>query len=656
MGKFNQRKMKRKNYTRLACFRSETFDAEARTVELVWSTGAEVDRGFYIERLSMDADAVDLSRLNNGAALLNSHNMYDLSSQIGVVEKAWLEGSDGVALVRFSERDEVAGIVQDVQGRIIRNVSVGYTISEFTKEERKGELPIITATRWQPHEISLVTVPADPSANVRSADEEEDDPCADAINRAVAQTKEREMPIENNGGEPVAQQPQAETRVLDSAALLAAERERTRAIRTAGRALNVEQSVVDQMIDSGVTADQARAKFIDLHAEASEASRIAARPADVATDRPSGDDPNVIGRAMSESIAARFSPRVTPSDHARQFMSHSITDMAADLLRANGVKVVTRSRPEIIRMAMEFRSPGYGATGDFSSVLLNASNKLLMGEYAQKPQTYRTIAKKRNFTDFKPHNFIRLGDFPGLLQVGESGEFKSGSMQDGKEQVTLATYGRVIALSRQALINDDLGAFADMNMKIGRRVSDFENQTFYALLALNSGGGPTMLDGVAMFHANHANKAGTASAIDVANVGIARAAIRKQVGMTDSADKKTAGIKLNLEAKYLVCGPDKETQALQLVAPVTATQTSNVNPYSTLLSPVVDANISGNAWYMFADPADAEAFIYGYLEGQEGPRVEARNGFTSDGIEFKVALDFAAGGVDYRPGYFNAGA
>ena len=120
---------------RLAPLRS--FNREAGTVELVWSAGQRVMRfdwwegEFFIEELDMSAEAVDLSRLNNGAPLLDTHAKYELRSVLGVTERAWLDKKQGIAQVRFSKREEVAPIVQDVADGIIRNVSVGYTIQQL---------------------------------------------------------------------------------------------------------------------------------------------------------------------------------------------------------------------------------------------------------------------------------------------------------------------------------------------------------------------------------------------------------------------------------------------------------------------------------------------------------------------------------------------
>lgn len=646
--------------TRLASFQPSTFDGEARTIELVWSAGADVKRRDYwtgkeyVERLSMDESAIDLSRLNNGAPLLNSHRMDDLSSQIGVVERAWIEGRKGVAIVRFSQRDDVAPIMRDVQDGIIRNVSVGFRIHETKITERKGEPSIHEATRWEPLELSFVTVNADSSSNTRSVDDEEVEPCADDNNRAVAQTKERQMdPKENNGGSPVAEKNEIDTRALQNEAV-AAERERQRSIRAAARSLRIADDVVDEMIDGGTSVDDARARMIDLHARQAETQRIAAVPSAQA-DRISSEDPAFKRAAMSEALFARAMQglrKVEPSDPARAFMHMRFTDIAGELLRDAGVRGVDRmSRSQKIENVLS-RSSQH-TTSDFANIVLDAQNKILLNEYAVAEPTYKKIAVRNNFADFKTHNLIRLGDFPDLLEVGEGGEIKAGTMKDSKETASLKSYGRDIKLSRQLLINDDMGAFNRLPVKVGQRAADLENRLVLGILAKNSGAGPTMSDGNAMFSTAHANKATTASAIDVANVALGIAAIRKQTGMTD--DKKSSGVPLNLTPRYMLCGPDRELQARQLLAQVMATKPSDYNPYAGTMEALVDANVSGYLWYLFADPMQAEALIYGYLDGADGPRLLVKDA-DIDGIVMRVLHDFAAAAVDSKPAYFNAGA
>ena len=157
--------------TRSATFEPETFDAERNTVHVVFSSGTEVKRrdlsGEYLERLSLDPAAVDLTFLR-GAPVLNNHDRYSgVQSVLGVVECASVDGSRGEAVVRFGTRPEVQGIVADVRAGVIRNVSVGYTVEQW-QESRDNGARVKTAVRWTPREISFVPLGADPAAQVRT--------------------------------------------------------------------------------------------------------------------------------------------------------------------------------------------------------------------------------------------------------------------------------------------------------------------------------------------------------------------------------------------------------------------------------------------------------------------------------------------------------
>lgn len=139
-------------------------DEGKRTVELAFSSTLPVRRWFGEEVLSHEADAVNLERLNDGGALLVSH---DWDDQIGVVESARVD-ADGVgrAMVRFGQSVRAQEIFQDVVDGIRRHVSVGYKVHTIKEEIREGQPNLVTVTRWEPFEISIVAVPADPSVGV----------------------------------------------------------------------------------------------------------------------------------------------------------------------------------------------------------------------------------------------------------------------------------------------------------------------------------------------------------------------------------------------------------------------------------------------------------------------------------------------------------
>lgn len=168
MKKMKPDKAQMQQMSRFAVFQRESVDVEKRTVEVAFSSEEPVERWFGDEVLSHAAGAVDLSRLNDGGAVLFNH---DWDDQIGVIERAWVDADRrGRALVRFGNGAKAAEKFQDVQDGILRHISVGYSIVNF-EEEVSDDNRTFTATRWQPYEISFVTVPADPTVGVgRSAE------------------------------------------------------------------------------------------------------------------------------------------------------------------------------------------------------------------------------------------------------------------------------------------------------------------------------------------------------------------------------------------------------------------------------------------------------------------------------------------------------
>jgi HK97 family phage major capsid protein/HK97 family phage prohead protease len=147
---------------------------EDRTVELAFSSDVELVRwAGMAEVLSHAPDAVDLTRLNNGAPLLFNHDMDEV---IGVVENARIDADGkGRAVVRFSRSDDGEEVWQDVQDGILRSVSVGYKVNEIVLTGEHDGIEVYTATKWEPYEISIVTVPADITVGLGRSMEEEDE-------------------------------------------------------------------------------------------------------------------------------------------------------------------------------------------------------------------------------------------------------------------------------------------------------------------------------------------------------------------------------------------------------------------------------------------------------------------------------------------------
>jgi HK97 family phage major capsid protein/HK97 family phage prohead protease len=155
------RDLNREPLRRVASFDASAIGEESRSLEFSFSSEAPVARWFGDEVLSHESESVDLTRLNDGAPLLWNHNPDQV---LGVVERGWIDGEKkrGMVAVRFSRSAFAEEKLADIRDGILRNVSVGYSIND-ADQTRDGS---IVATSWQPHEVSVVSVPADVSVGI----------------------------------------------------------------------------------------------------------------------------------------------------------------------------------------------------------------------------------------------------------------------------------------------------------------------------------------------------------------------------------------------------------------------------------------------------------------------------------------------------------
>ena len=653
-----------------------TVNTEARSVDVVFTTGAAVRRRRWTgwdtsvpfdEILEVSDRAVDLTRLNAGAPALDSHSVWSSHSQVGVVERAWIEGKEGKATIRFPREgldqaaDRMFGLISD---GIIRNVSVGYSIERVKVVEpaAKGEVEQRIVERWTPLEVSFVTVPADPRAQVRAADQASypveivdtrmqkeasmPESTTNVAGDVPASTETRQAPMAAPANpEPTAARMPEPAPAPDTEAIATrareAERDRVSTIYDLTSRLNLERSFAEDLIRRGVSVDESRRLILDQVAAKSDETRTFPH----VSIPLGGRDERITRRdAVANALLHRYSPTLFPlEDAARQYRGMTLLELARESLGNAGVNTRGLSRDEVATRALH-------STSDFPEILSAVTNKTLRQAYDAYPRTFALFCRQVLATDFKSMHRVQLGEAPQLLEVGESGEFKRGTLGESKESYRVKTYGRVVAITRQTLINDDLDAFTRIPAMYGNSIAQLESDVVWGIITAN----PAMADGNALFHTTHKNLAGTGAALDVGSVGAARAAMAKQTGL----DKKTV---LNVRPAFLIVPASLELKAEQLVAQnLVPAATSSVVPQSIrTLAPISEPRLdaaSETAWYLAASPNQIDTIEYAYLEGQQGAYIETRNGFDVDGVEIKCRLDFGAKAIDWRGLYKNPGA
>lgn len=598
---------------RSRALRPTSLDEIARTVRVTWSTGAACMRedmtGPFREVLSLAPGHVRLDRLK-GAPVLNAHRRTTMDDVLGAVVDAGIDQGEGWAVLKFSDRPDVEPVWRDVAEGIIRNVSVGYSVQKWTETVGADGIRVKTAVAWTPVEISLVPLPADEGAFIRS-DHMEHETGAEA-------------------GVEAPPPPQITTRAAINAE-----------IRAIARVAGLDASFADGLIDREASLDDARAAaFREMGTRGAPAIRTD-RAVTVGRDF---EDPAVRAGWMGEALFTRIDPSHTPSEAARQYVGFSLPEMGREILRTRGISTTGLSGDAVITRALH-------TTSDFAVILGDTVGRSLRQAYAAAPAGVRRLGRQTSARDFRAKHRVQLSEAPTLLKVNESGEFKSGTMVEASESYRIDTFGRIIGISRQALINDDLGAFTDLSRRFGQAAAEFEAAFVVKLMIGATGTGPVMKDGNTLFAAAHGNLPAVGLDLTEDGLSAARLAMRRQKGLS--------GMPIDVTPRYLLVPAALETRAEKLLAAIRPATSDDVNPHAGKLDLVVDArldDVSDSRWYLAADPSMIDGLEYAYLEGAPGPQIESRNGFEVDGVQVKIRLDYGAGFVDWRGWFASEGA
>ena len=292
-------------------------------------------------------------------------------------------------------------------------------------------------------------------------------------------------------------------------AAVATERGRVSGIRALGTKHKLSAEYVDELISGGTTLAGARDQILDKLAERSDAMNIGGNSGIVVTA--DARQKWIDGASAWLMIRAGVAPMVEKAAKARgetlrldpgEFRGVTCVDLARESLGHAGIRAVSRDPSKIVGSAFTIRNEINQTTGDFSVLLENVMHKTLQAAYAITPDTWSQFCGTGTVTDFRVANRYLKGTFGALDNVNEAGEFKNKPIPDGaKQTIQAGTKGNIINLSRQAIINDDMGVFSDLATELGRAAKLTIEIDVYALLNSN----PVMFDGQPLFSAAHGN-------------------------------------------------------------------------------------------------------------------------------------------------------
>ncbi len=669
-----------------------TFDESRLEVDVVMGSGVAVVRvpwfeDPYIEELSMDPAHVRMDRLGSGRApLLNQHARFDLEDQIGRVVSARVEDGRLIGRVQFSDRPEIGWIVRDVRRGIISNLSIGYRVHRF----QETTLPTDTMRRlravdWEPFECSLVTIPADPTSEVRSQSPRNNtapDPAMVGRGAGVWTTCQ----IEGQTAKPISMTPEEQARLDAERAAAAAANPTT--TTPAGGATAVaappapanDGGAVDRALANerarcaeaarlghthGLGAEWVARMVNDTTRDLAAIQRDALATLAARTNATAGTSHVAVGedshdkarRGIAHALEVRMGVESAYNADSEPFRRRNLMRLAEEYFASRGIRTNHLSVSEMCDLALKGRTGtpndptrGLASTSDFASLLSDAQGKAMRRRYLATPQTWLAFARRTENPDFKPVKRIQLSNGSSLARVNEGGEVTRGRITDEAETYRLYTEGLIFGFTRTAFVNDDMGELNRMTERMGVQAANRRSDLVYSLLT----GNVTMADGQAWFSAAHSNNAtGAPSALQESSLNTAVIALGTR--------KDKDGNLITVRPKTLLVPYALWVTARKLVAQITPNASSSVNPFAGEFEVVregrLDAQLNGTTtWYLMGDPNEIDVVEYAELAGQNGPVTSMRNGWDVDGVEFRILDDFGAAPLEHVSAYRAVGA
>ncbi|PKF60709.1 peptidase S14 [Psychromonas sp. psych-6C06] len=341
---------------------------------------------------------------------------------------------------------------------------------------------------------------------------------------------------------------------------------------------------------------------------------------------------NIVGDSIKAALMSRSGHE--QREASNQYNHLSLRELARASLADRGIACATMAPMEMIAQAFMHTS------SDFGNILIDLSNKSLLKGWEESEETFEKWTNEGVLSDFKTSKRVGLDGFGSLREVREGAEYKMISTNDHAEDIVLATYGEIFNISRQAIINDDLGAFTTIPMKMGRAAKATIADLVYAVLTKN----PKMGDGNTLFHNDHGN-IGTGAIDDVNSLDTLRKKMRMQ---------KSNGRNLNIRPAFILGPIGQEAKANQTIRSSSVKgadiNAGIINPIQNFAQYIGEPRLdddSATQFYLAAGKGN-DTIEVAYLDGVKVPYIEQQDGFTSDGVKTKVRIDAGVAATDYR--------
>lgn len=662
--------------------RPASLNEGARTVEVVAATEAPCPVFDYKTwETWLEILPVKRAKLPNKSPLLDAHNRWSTADIIGS-SKGWrVEGEEIIAVAEFATVKKAETAFQLLREGHLTDVSIGYRVNKYLRIEKDEthevdgksyDGPVLIALDWEIKELSFCPIGADADAKARALEghkqQEESNMnewlkrmaaklglSEDATEEQVREAVETEIAKREDAGEDFAElvepkdgkraEPDDDGKVipLDDVRSVVkselgkqrkAELDSAREITDLCKAHDMEERAGD-MISRGLTVQAAMAEVLAEigkrdHGEFPGFGRV----------EMGADGGDKLRAAVVDGLLMRSDVVVdAPVAGADDFRGMRMDRIAEECLRASG-QPVPNNAMELIGRAL--------TTSDLPTILSETSRRAVLAGFETAEETWQTWCGVGSVSDFKVNSLISVGLFGDLSEVGEDGEIDAAYIEAVTEALQLVTFAKTFPITRQAIINDDLGVLVDVPNAMGAAAARTVGNLPYAVLDANQ----AMSDGIALFHADHGNLASSGSDVSVDSLSAGEDAMAEQ---KDPGGEATLGI----SPRFFLSGTKGRAKREQFFKTTEiggkTNQPNLANPYAGGLERVYDHRLNGtkNKWFLSGRKGTTVKVVF--LNGVQTPRVETKQGWNPEGVVHKVAIDAAAAAASHRALYSNPG-
>ncbi|HFQ4959210.1 TPA: head maturation protease, ClpP-related [Vibrio vulnificus] len=402
-------------------------------------------------------------------------------------------------------------------------------------------------------------------------------------------------------------------------------------LRNLCKDLNLDDELTNKVLDDpNITLESASAQLLNMIGSGS----VDGQMPNLTATHIRADNGNHVKDELQNALNARCGVGELEKDNS--FGHESLLNMARASLGVNARSAMTKQ--ELVNRAFN--------SGDFGDIITEGIRTVMRDEKQAAAPMWRELANTENLPDFRETELVMVNDAPDLMNVSEDGEYKAATLKGSGERIQLATFGREIQFTRQAIINDEIGLIAKVPRKFmqsGYRLAD--KLMFNAILAGKmADGGSVFKKGVSK---DWGNLIDDVAAGDYAAMIMALHKVFATATTTSFSGKEGAGDPLDLRGELLLANPDHAAMFEAVLN--TASKPDTFNPAYKKFSRVIEtARIADVNGAIALTGKDFDSVVMGFLDGQQDPWLETSDGWTSDGAKFRITYDLMSKVLDRR--------